>query len=156
MLYGYKFSQGICCKVTLNSSGKNVPCYHCYETPLVAPDGSTKLFCPNHVRAEAKAFKLEIKKKAIEDKLKAKLEAKEKALADKMAAAEEKALKKQKVLEEKKAKSETKKSETKKSAVKSETICVPCTAVLKTGTRKGEACGLSAGENNLCKRHSPK
>jgi hypothetical protein len=166
MFYGYKFSQGTCSKGTINSSGKNVPCYNCYATPLVAPDGSTKLFCPNHVRAEAKAYKLEIKKKAIEDKLKAKLEAKEKALADKMAAAEEKALKKQKVLEEKKAKSETKKSETKKSetkksetkksAVKSETICVPCTAVLKTGTRKGEACGLSAGENNLCKRHSPK
>jgi hypothetical protein len=152
MSYGYKFSQGTCSKGTINSSGKNVPCYNCYATPLVAPDGSTKLFCPNHVRAEAKAFKLEIKKKAIEDKLKAKAEAKQKALADKMAAAEEKALKKQKVLEEKEAKSETKKPK----VVKSETICVPCTAVLKTGTRKGETCGLSAGENNLCKRHGPK
>jgi hypothetical protein len=145
MFYGYKFSQGTCSKGTINSSGKNVPCYNCYATPLVAPDGSTKLFCPNHVRAEAKAYKLEIKKKEIEEKLKAKAEAKQKAL-------EEKALKKQKVLEEKELKSETKKPK----VVKSETICVPCTAVLKTGLRKGEPCGLSAGENNLCKRHSPK
>jgi hypothetical protein len=133
MFYGYKFTQGTCSKETINSSGKNVPCYNCYATPLVAPDGSTKLFCPNHVRAEAKAYKLEIKKKAIEDKL-----------LKKQKALEEKALKKQKVLEEKEAKSET--------------ICVPCTAILKTGSRKGEPCGQNAtgNEGNLCKRHQPK
>jgi hypothetical protein len=31
---------------------------------------------------------------------------------------------------------------------------LPCVAILKTGPRKGEACGLNAFENSLCKRHS--
>ena len=146
MLYGYKFAQGKCIKPNL-VNGKTVSCWNCYTTPIVAPDGTTKELCPNHVRAEVKAYKLEIKKKEIEDKL----------------------LKKQKILEEKAAKSAAKKeakalekaskvkSEPKKpKVVKTDTVCVPCTAVLKTGSRKGEACGLSSGDNNLCKRHQPK
>ena len=143
MSYGYKFSQGTCSKGTINSSGKNVPCYNCYATPLIAPDGSTKLFCPNHVRAEAKAFKLEIKKKAIEDKLLKK----QKALADKVAEKEAKALEKASKVKELKPK-----------VVKTDAVCVPCTAVLKTGSRKGETCGQKSigSETNLCKRHQPK
>lgn len=140
-IYGYQFTQGTCSKGTINSSGKNVPCYNCYATPIVAPDGSSKLFCPNHVRPEVKAFKLEIKKKAIEDKILAK----QKAL---ISAAEKKALK----------------SEAKKGATKDPTLCLPCscTALLKTGLRKGEACGLkvfsdpNVNEKNLCKRHQTK
>ena len=31
-----------------------------------------------------------------------------------------------------------------------------CVALLKTGLRKGEACGQKAFESNLCKRHCPK
>ena len=141
MLYGYKFAQGKCIKTNL-VNGKSVGCWNCYTTPIVAPDGSTKDLCPNHVRAEVKAYKLEIKTKAIE----AKLIAKQKALTDKVAAAEEKALKKQKALEKKES----------KKVAKPDTVCVPCTAILKTGSRKGEACGLSSGDNNLCKRHQPK
>ena len=134
-------------------NNKSMPCYNIYTTSIVAPDGSTKDFCPNHVRAEVKAYKLEIKKKEIEDKLLKK----QKVLADKAAEKEAKALKKQKILEEKEAKSETKKSETKKpKVVKTDIVCVSCVAVLKTGSRKGEACGQNAGENNLCKRHQPK
>ena len=145
-IYGYQFTQGTCSKGTINSSGKNVPCYNCYATPIVTPDGSSKLFCPNHVRPEVKAFKLEIKKKAIEDKLLAKAEAKQKAL---ISAAE------------KKAKSAAIKSATKKSAekiAKDPTLCLncSCTAVLKTGLRKGEDCGQKVNKNNLCKRHQPK
>jgi hypothetical protein len=148
MLYGYQFTKGECCKKNINTSGKEIPCYNSYATQITAPDGLIKHFCPIHVRAEAKAYKLEIKKKAIEDKIKAKAEAKQKAL-------EEKALAKQKIVEEKDAKvNETKKPK----VVKSDTItiCVPCVAIIKTGSRKGETCGLTAGENNLCKRHSPK
>jgi len=50
------------------------------------------------------------------------------------------------------------KNEAKKTkVVKSETMCVPCTTLIKTGPRKGEACGQkSISENNLCKRHQPK
>ena len=137
-IYGYQFSKGECCKKYLNINCKEVPCYNAYSTPIVAPDGSTKHFCPGHVRQEVKTFKFEIKKKAIEDKL-----------IKKQKAAEEKALKKQKALDEK----EKKKAEVKEPNV----ICVPCMALIKTGPRKGEACNQkSNSENNLCKRHQPK
>jgi len=142
-IYGYQFSKGTCCKMNL-INGKSMPCYNLYTTSVVAPDGSTKEFCSNHVRAEVKAYKLEVKKKAIEDKLKAKVEAKQKALADKAAAKEEKALK------SKEAK-ESKKNQPKDENI---AICETCVAILKTGSRKGEACGLKAFENSLCKRHS--
>ena len=105
----------------------------------------TKQFCQNHVRAEVKAYKLEIKKKAIEDKLLAKAESKAKALADKEAKSAAKLLEKA-----------SKVKETKPKVVKTDIVCVPCVAVLKTGSRKGEACGQKAGDNNLCKRHQPK
>jgi hypothetical protein len=155
-IYGYQFTQGTCSKGTINSSGKNVPCYNCYATSIVAPDGSSKLFCPNHVRPEVKAFKLEIKKKAIEDKLLAKAEAKQKAL---ISAAEKKAL----ISAKKNAKASGAKE------AKDPTLCLPCscTAVLKTGLRKGEPCGqkvfsdtnvsdTNVNEKNLCKRHQTK
>ena len=144
-IYGYQFTKSVCCKETTNSSGKIVPCYNTYSTPIVAPDGSTKLFCPNHVRVEVKAYKLEIKKKAIENKLLAKQQAL-------ISAAENKALisaaKKEKALI----------SAAKNEINKVPTLCLPCscTALLKTGLRKGEACGLNANKNNLCKRHQPK
>jgi hypothetical protein len=139
-IYGYQFTKGECCKPnTCLASGKVIPCYNTYVTSIVAPDGSSKLFCPNHVRVEVKAYKLEVKKKAIEDKL----------------------LLKQKLLADKALKNTAKKEKTLISAtekkVKSE-LCLPCscTALLKTGLRKGEACGLNANINNLCKRHQPK
>ena len=131
-LYGYNFTKSICCKMKTDlNNGKQVPCYNTHSTPIVAPDGTTKLFCPIHVRPEVKAFKLEVKKKAIEDKLKAK--------ADALAAKEAKKLSLK--------------------TVKNDTLCLPCscTAILKTGLRKGEPCSSKALENNnTCKRHLPK
>ena len=133
-LYGYQFSKGTCCKTNL-INGKNVPCWQKYTTPIVAPDNSTKDLCTIHVRPEVKEYKLQIKKKIIEDKLLAKEQAK--AL---------KALVKQ----EKTLKAKEKKAE------KPKLLCVPCkcTAILKTGLRKGETCDKNALENNLCKRHT--
>ena len=123
-LYGYQFSKGVCCKTNL-INGKNVPCWQKYTTPIVAPDGTIKDLCTIHVRPEVKEFKLQIKKKIMEEKLLAKEEAK--AL----------------------------KAKEKKSG--STILCVPCkcSAILKTGLRKGETCNSNASlENNLCKRHS--
>jgi len=142
MLYGYKFAQGKCIKPNL-VNGKTVSCWNCYTTPIVAPDGTTKELCPNHVRAEVKAYKLEIKKKEIEDKLLKK----QKVLADKAAEKEAKALEKASKVKELKPK-----------VVKTDAVCVPCTAVLKTGSRKGETCGQKSigSETNLCKRHQPR
>jgi hypothetical protein len=145
MLYGYKFAQGKCIKTNL-VNGKSVGCWNCYTTPIVAPDGSTKDLCPNHVRAEVKAYKLEIKTKAIE----AKLIAKQKALEEKEAKIAAKLLEKASKVKELKPKV------VKPKVVKPNTVCVPCAAILKTGSRKGESCGLKAGDNNLCKRHQSK
>jgi hypothetical protein len=129
-LYGYQFLKGTCCKTNL-INGKNVPCWNKYTTPIIAPDNTTKELCTIHVRPEVKEFKLQIKKKIIEEKLLAKEQAK--AL-------------KAKTLEEKALKSKAKKATL---------LCIPCkcTAILKTGLRKGEPCDKNALENNLCKRH---
>jgi hypothetical protein len=130
-LYGYQFSKGSCCKTNL-INGKNVPCWQKYTTPIIAPDNLTKDLCTIHVRPEVKEFKLQIKKKIIEEKLLAK----EQAKILKAKALEEKALK----------------SKDKKDAL----LCEPCKciAILKSGIRKGQACDKNALENNLCKRHS--
>jgi hypothetical protein len=130
-LYGYQFSKGTCCKTNL-INGKNIPCWQKYTTPIVAPDNSTKELCTIHVRPEVKEYKLQIKKKIMEEKMLAKQQAKEL---------------KAKALEEKALKSKEKKSTL---------LCIPCkcSAILKTGLRKGETCDKNALENNLCKRHS--
>ena len=134
-LYGYQFSKGECCKTNL-INGKNVPCWQKYTTPIIAPDNTTKELCTIHVRPEVKEFKLQIKKKLMEDKMLAKEQAK--------------ALKDLKALElkEKKEKKEKDKKET--------MLCIPCkcTAILKSGLRKGETCDKNALENSLCKRHT--
>lgn len=123
-LYGYQFSKGECCKTNL-INGKNVPCWQKYTTPIVAPDNSTKELCSIHVRPEVKEYKLQIKKKILEEKLLAKEQAK--------------------ALKEKKAKE-------KKDTLLC--IPCKCIAILKTGLRKGETCDKNALENNLCKRHT--
>ena len=139
-LYGYQFAKGVCCK-TNTINGKVVPCWNTYTTPIVAPDGTTKELCPIHVRPEVKAYKLEIKKKAIEEKLLKKQKLLEKASA-------KKDLQKQKVLEK-----------TLKNPLEKESVPI-CEAILKTGLRKGEACGQKASgeksidDKNLCKRHT--
>ena len=151
MLYGYKFAQGKCSKPNL-VNGKNVSCWNCYTTPIIAPDGSTKELCPNHVRSEVKAYKLEITKKEIEAKLLEKATKKQAALEAKAAKSEAKSAAKA----AKAAKSEAK---VKKEAKEDPALCLNCccSALLKTGPRKGEACGQKAtSDNNLCKRHIPK
>ena len=157
MLYGYKFVKGACCKPTL-VNGKTVSCWNSFITPIIAPDGSTKLFCPIHVRSEVKAFKIEIKKKEIEDKILKKQEALADKALKKQKIVEEKALKKQKIVAKSEAKVKVAKPKVAKPNVtKPDTVCVPCAAVLKTGLKKGEACGQkSSEEKNLCKRHQPK
>jgi hypothetical protein len=109
-----------------------VPCWQKYTTPIIAPDNTTKELCTIHVRPEVKEFKLQIKKKIMEEKMLAKEQAK--AL-------------KAKTLEEKKNKKAEKLNEKKATLL--------CSAILKTGLRKGETCGQkSSGEHTLCKRHS--
>jgi len=136
LFYGYTFTKGECCKTNV-INGKEMQCYNCYTTSIIAPDGTTKELCQDHVRAEVKAFKLLAKKEAIEKKLQAKHKALEEKEAKKLAAKEAK-------------------SETKQLVKKTETSTgLLCLALLKSGPRKGESCNVKSFENNLCKRHQP-
>ena len=140
-LYGYPFSKGTCCKTNL-INGKNVPCWQKYTTPIIAPDNTTKHLCTIHVRPEVKEYKLQIKKKIIEEKMLAKEQAK--------------ALKAKELEEKKNKKVSEPKTLKEKKTKKATLLCIPCkcTAILKTGLRKGETCDKNALETNLCKRHS--
>jgi hypothetical protein len=44
--------------------------------------------------------------------------------------------------------------EKKEKKIKKETMLCKCTAILKSGLRKGETCDKNALENSLCKRHT--
>jgi hypothetical protein len=142
--YGYKFTSNkgkYCCDYNA-ITGISLPvCTSLYTTDVTAPDDSIKKICPQHIRPIVKNYKVEIKKKEIQEKLLAKAEAKQKKLEAKQKASEEK----------QKAKEEMKKK--KEDNVEATNVYF-CTAILKTGSRKGETCGIKAGETNLCKRHS--
>jgi hypothetical protein len=128
-LYGYTFKKGTCCKIT-NINNKDIPCYNIYSTEITTPDGTIKTFCASHVKEVVKTYKLEIKENKILLKLKNKTEKEA-----------QKALKVVKDVKDVKD-------------VKEETIlCVGCSAILKTGPRKGDNCGNKIFDNNLCKRH---
>jgi len=162
-VYGYKFAKGNCCKIT-EKNDKPIPCWNRYSTQIISANSTIKSYCPLHIRGEAKLIKLEIKKKLIEEKMLAKVEAKQKAL-------EAKAEAKQKALEAKaltgqskllaKQKPTSKKTPLDTSLETNANICLPCSciAILKTGLRKGQPCGVkvfsdsSVIKNNLCKRH---
>ena len=68
-VYGYTFKKGICQKITVNSAGKNLPCYNSFVSEVI---GTDKTFCPCHIRQAAKDYKLDLKLKALEEKQKAK------------------------------------------------------------------------------------
>ena len=161
-VYGYVFKKGGCDKIIVNSSGKHLPCYNSFVCKV---DGLEKSFCPCHIRDAVKEYKLQLKLKAGEEKQKMKEEKqKEKDLA--------KALKAENVVVSKTNKisafnpkgeaGPTGKAEsgpTGKVTGKAESegkAAVLCVAILKTGARKGDECGLRAfnTETSLCKRHS--
>jgi len=137
-VYGYTFKKGPCCKFyTVNN--KQIPCYNNYSTQITAPDGTIKTFCPNHVKETIKKYKIEIQKKKLEDKMKAK-ELKQKEKEEKI-----------------KAKLLTKKStETINIEVDPNKICSGCNIILKSGPRKGFECDINIHKNNMCKRHHNK
>ena len=140
-LYGYTFKKNVCCHLT-NINNKNIPCYNTFSTEILAPDGTIKTFCSNHVKENVKKFKLEIQetiKLEKETKKKEKLEQKEK--------------------KEKKVKEPSTNIVTSNVCEISEftsdinNTSNNCLAILKTGPRKGQHCGNSIFKDNVCKRH---
>jgi len=149
--YGYTFTKGICCATTVNVNNKLVPCYNSWVSDV---PGLNKMYCPRHIRAYAKEYKIDEKKKQVQTRLALKEENKKKKELEKL----EK--------EEKKMKKTTKKP-TNKVVVATNVIntFVPelettdvasasgCIAILKTGLRKGQPCRAKIVNDNVCKRH---
>jgi hypothetical protein len=119
---------------------------------LLDVDGQIKYFCYLHTKEN----KLNIKKNVKEKQKKLKEEEKLKAKEEKKKAKEEAKLKEKE--EKKKAKEEAKKNEnviisTTNNVTVLETEPMFCIQIIKSGTNKGNPCGLKTVCNNLCKRH---
>lgn len=172
-LYGYTFKKGVCSKINVNSSGKSIPCYNSFVSNIV---GLEKTYCPCHIRQAAKEYTVSLKQKIKDEKEKQKEEKlkqkdeKEKQKVLQKAINEEKAKQKvlQKAIDKEKEKAKQKNtvntantenivvSQTNEIGVfVSDTSPQLCVAILKSGLRKGEECGLNGyNGNNMCKRHS--
>jgi glutamyl/glutaminyl-tRNA synthetase len=150
----------VCSKINVNSSGKSIPCYNSFVSNIV---GLEKTYCPCHIRQAAKEYTASLKQKIKDEK--------EKQKEEKLKQKDEK--EKQKVLQKAidKEKEKEKEKANQKNTVKTDNIVVSqtneigvfvsdtspqlCVAILKSGLRKGEECGLNGyNGNNMCKRHS--
>jgi hypothetical protein len=145
--YGYAFTKGICCAVS-NVNEKLMPCYNSWVSEI---PGLNKMYCPQHIRAYAKEYKIEEKKKQIQTKLALKEEKKNKKEQEKI----EKELNKNK-----KKKTITNKVINTTNVISEfvpelETTSIEpgCSAILKTGLRKGQTCDAKIIKDHLCKRH---
>ena len=131
-----------------------------YKKLLDLDGGQTKCFCYLHIKEN----KLEMMKQAKEKQKKLKEEAKMKAKEDNMKAKEEAKMKakedKMKANEEAKMKAKEDKMKSKENLIISSitlnilnTEATTCIQIIKTGSKKGNHCGLKTVCNNLCKRH---
>jgi hypothetical protein len=149
-VYGYIFEKGVCC-VSLSET-QNVKCFNSWVSEI---PGLKKSYCPNHIRAVSKEYKLLEKEKTTKAKAEAKEVAKEatvvaKALAKEVAKDAKDALKNEK-LENKVIK---------KTGVIAAFVPdadeLKCSALLKSGLKKGTECGLKCVQNGFCGRHANK
>jgi hypothetical protein len=151
--YGYTFTKGICCAVS-NVSEKLVPCYNSWVSEI---PGLNKMFCPRHIRAYAKEYKICEKKKQIQTRLELKKENKKKKELEKV----EKEIKK---IEKMAMKKKVTNNVVVATNIINEfvpedkindqsTLISGCIAILKTGLRKGLTCDSKVFNDNLCKRH---
>ena len=150
-MYGYIFSKGKCCKI-VTKNDKQIPCYNTYSTEFIPHDGSIKHFCSVHIREEVKQNKIEIQKKKFEEKMKAKeakLKIKEEKIKIKSILSTKPKLPKKNIV----VSTETTILEFNPLLAE---LCLGCSAIIKTGPRKGSTCGFKIIENNMCKRHNSK
>ena len=158
--YGYTFYQGSCCKIICDKDGINVFCASKYSSTVVEMN---KSFCSYHIREEVKKYKHEQKAK---EKI-IKKEENDKIKQAKQLEKEQKQLEKQAKQLEKEEKLKTQKKP--KNTVLSQSIQIGefndglenvlengCSALLKTGVKKGKQCGASINKDGLCLRHLPK
>jgi len=131
----------------------------CQNTRVALIPENNKYYCAYHKYYGQKEATKELKIKHAQELKKKMMEAKQK-LADEKAAAKDEA-KQKKILAKKTAKEaakETAKEVAKGASTqkKNEAIDQPiitCSQILKTGSNKGNPCGQSHFQNNLCKRH---
>ena len=150
-VYGYIFEKGTCC-VTLSET-PNVKCYNSWVSEI---PGLCKSYCPNHIRAVSKEYKLLEKEKTTQAKAVAKVIAKETKV---LAKTEAKALAKDAKTALKKEKLENKIISKKTGVIAAfvpDADELKCTALLKSGLNKGTECGLKCVQNGFCGRHANK
>jgi hypothetical protein len=147
--YGYTFTKGVCSAVS-NLNEKLVPCYNSWVSEI---PGLNKLFCPKHIRAYAKGYKIDEKKKQVQTRLALKEENKKKKEVEKLEKEEKKL---EKILKKKTTNKVVAVTNIINEFIPDETISVVasgCSAILKTGLRKGQTCNAKVFNDNLCKRH---
>lgn len=149
----------------INLNTVNGYCHHTYVTKL---SYDNKTYCWSHNRLMSKKFEKEKKEKEKEEQKKLKQEAKQKEKEEKNKIKEDEKLKKASEKLLKKTNTKTKKiylsiiDEEEENVVISsssqlesqiQTINEGCIQIIKTGTNKGNPCGLLTFNDCLCKRH---
>ena len=144
-VYGYTFTKGICC-VTMSG----IHTFQCFNAWVSEIPGLNKSYCTNHIRVVAKEYKLLEKEKITKEKALLK-EAKVLAISvAKEAKVLEKAALKKNKLENKVIKKTVVITEF---VPETELEELKCSALLKSGARKGAECGLKCVKNGFCGRH---
>ena len=138
--YGYTFHPGVCCKIVEVKDGKNIFCTA--KSSALVPM-MNKSFCVNHIRPEVKQHNKDIKEK-------------EKVLKKEQKVLEKEKIKIQNQLQKKLEKESKKNTVIKKNIQIGEFDSNSCSAVLKSGAKKGHQCGAKVKQNGLCTRHLPK
>jgi hypothetical protein len=147
--YGYTFTKGICCAVS-KCNDKLVPCYNSWVSEI---PGLSKMYCPRHIRAYAKEYKIEEKKKQVQIRIELKEANKKKKELAKLEKEEKKLAK---TLNNKVTNKVVGATNVINAFVPDSTtdgVTSGCIAILKTGLRKGQTCDVKIFNDNLCKRH---
>ena len=139
-VHGYTFEKGVCC-VTL--SGTHT--FSCFNSWVSEIPGLCKSYCPNHIRVVSKEYKLLEKEKTTQAKVAAK---EAKVLAKTLAKDAKTALKKDKL------ENKVLKKTGVIAAFVPESEDLKCSALLKSGPKKGTECGLKCVQNGFCGRHA--
>ena len=139
-VHGYTFEKGVCC-VTL--SGTHT--FSCFNSWVSEIPGLCKSYCPNHIRVVSKEYKLLEKEKTTQAKVAAK---EAKVLAKTLAKDAKTALKKDKL------ENKVLKKTGVIAAFVPESEDLKCSALLKSGPKKGTECGLKCVQNGFCGRHT--
>ena len=162
--YGYTFQKGACCN-TIIGMKNDIPIYCQTSYTSLVPE-MNKTFCVGHIRAALKQYKMKKKELEKQEKQEKKLLEKDQKKLKKEQQKLERTLQKMMKKEEKEQeKIDKKKKLTVKNIIVSQTISIgdfneptevisdKCSAILKSGIKKGQQCGSIIKQDGFCLRH---